>query len=74
MLRKLIREEWSTAVEIQTDENGWADVSGFKGDYVAFANGMTGRFRLESGQGKRAEKADRPETVILCREAGKAES
>ncbi len=34
MLKKLIKEEWWTDVEICTDENGYVDVEGFKGDYI----------------------------------------
>ncbi len=33
MLKKLVREEWWTDTTVRTDENGWADVSAFKGDY-----------------------------------------
>lgn len=32
-LKKLIKEEWWTDTKIHTDENGYADLSGFKGDY-----------------------------------------
>ncbi len=34
MLKKLIKEEWWTDVEVCTDENGYVDVEGFKGDYI----------------------------------------
>ncbi len=33
MLKKLVREEWWTDVSVTTDENGWAEVSAFRGDY-----------------------------------------
>ncbi len=34
MLRKLIKEEWWTDTEVVTDENGYAEVEAFKGDYT----------------------------------------
>ncbi len=34
MFKKLFREEWWTDVEVCTDENGYVQVEGFKGDYV----------------------------------------
>lgn len=33
VLKKLVREEWWTDITVRTDENGWADVKAFKGDY-----------------------------------------
>ncbi len=33
MLKKLVKEEWWTDVTVRTDENGWAVVEAFKGDY-----------------------------------------
>ena len=33
VLKKLVREEWWTDITVRTDENGWADVEAFKGDY-----------------------------------------
>ncbi len=33
MLKKLVKEEWWTKTTVKTDEDGWADVEGFKGDY-----------------------------------------
>ncbi len=33
MLKKLVKEEWWTDTEVTTDENGWATVEAFKGDY-----------------------------------------
>ncbi|MCR4806910.1 MAG: endo-1,4-beta-xylanase [Lachnospiraceae bacterium] len=34
MLKKLVREEWWTDTTVKTDENGWACVEAFKGDYL----------------------------------------
>ena len=33
MLKKLIREDWMTNTQIVTDEDGWATLRGFHGDY-----------------------------------------
>ena len=33
MLKKLVKEEWWTDTSVITDENGWADIEAFKGDY-----------------------------------------
>ena len=48
MLKKLIKEEWHTEYELQTDENGFAEVSGFKGEYQLTADGMSGQLTLTS--------------------------
>ena len=34
VLEDLIHREWRTACDVVTDENGCAEVNGFKGDYV----------------------------------------
>lgn len=34
MLKHLIKEEWTTNEQIKTDENGFAVVKGFKGEYI----------------------------------------
>ncbi len=39
MLKKLVKEEWWTDTEVTTDENGWATVEAFKGDYELFGEG-----------------------------------
>jgi hypothetical protein len=39
MLKKLVKEEWWTDTEVTTDENGWASVEAFKGDYELSCNG-----------------------------------
>jgi hypothetical protein len=46
MLRKLIHEEWHTAGSCRTDENGWAEVEGFKGSYRITAQGASAEFEL----------------------------
>lgn len=33
MLKKLVKEEWWTNETVTTDENGWAEVEAFKGEY-----------------------------------------
>ncbi|MCR5594613.1 MAG: endo-1,4-beta-xylanase [Lachnospiraceae bacterium] len=33
MLKKLVKEEWWTETNVQTDENGYADIDAFKGNY-----------------------------------------
>ena len=35
MLKHLIKEEWHTNGEIKTDKNGYAEIEGFKGEYLA---------------------------------------
>ena len=47
MLRKLIKEEWSTKSLLTTDSEGRVTVEGFKGEYEAFADGFTGKFDLK---------------------------
>ena len=37
ILKKLIKNEWWTDTTIKTDENGWAIVEAFKGDYLISA-------------------------------------
>ncbi|MBO4373635.1 MAG: endo-1,4-beta-xylanase [Lachnospiraceae bacterium] len=42
VLKKLIREEWWTDTKVVTDENGFADVDAFRGDYIVKTeNGQT---------------------------------
>ena len=56
MLWHLIHEEWRTCEMIRTDENGFARVRGFKGDYSIEdgAGAQAGTFRLAAG-GERTE-------------------
>ncbi len=48
MLDKLINDEWRTECEIQTDENGFAEIRGFKGGYSLNAGGLVGSVELDS--------------------------
>ena len=54
MLRHLIHEEWKTVEEIRTDENGFARVHGFKGEYCIedTAGKPVGTFCLTGGKEK----------------------
>ncbi len=49
MLKKLIKQEWHTEYEIHTDNNGFADVEGFKGEYALSMGNLSAAFKLESG-------------------------
>ena len=51
MLRRLIHEEWNTAEEIRSDENGCLRLQGFRGEYrIEDREGaLAGTFRLTSG-------------------------
>ncbi|RKM59883.1 1,4-beta-xylanase [Butyrivibrio sp. CB08] len=46
MLKKLVKEEWWTDTEITTDENGWANVEAFKGDYELSCDGKAASAKL----------------------------
>ena len=48
-LMQMIKGEWWTDYEIYTDENGMAEVEGFKGDYVLEMPEKSGTMRLTSG-------------------------
>ncbi len=48
MLRKLIKEEWWTDCEVCTDENGFVDVEGFKGDYLLTDDVVSSTLKLSS--------------------------
>ena len=50
MLKRLIHEEWLTTGEIHTDANGFAEISGFKGEYSVSQKGRTGHFHLDNTQ------------------------
>ena len=49
MLDKLVNEEWSTKLTLQTDSNGRVTVEGFKGDYSVSADGIRGTVSLTDG-------------------------
>ena len=46
MLKKLIKEEWWTDETVRTDENGWAQAEGFKGDYRISCEGRSAYVKL----------------------------
>ena len=46
MLKKLIKEEWHSAGEVTTDANGYAVLSGFKGEYEVCTAGKKGKVVL----------------------------
>ena len=48
-LMQMIKGEWWTDYELYTDENGMAEVEGFKGDYVLEMPGKSGTMKLTSG-------------------------
>lgn len=50
MLKDLIHREWHTSEKIRTDENGIAELTGFKGIYALTGEGRSGSFHLGQGQ------------------------
>lgn len=55
-LRKLIHEDWSTNVTLQTDEDGRVNLEGFKGNYELSCGTLSAKLDLT---------ADRSETLTL---------
>ena len=52
VLKKLIHGDWETHAELITDENGYAELTGFKGDYVLSAPDGKAKWSLkEDGSG-----------------------
>lgn len=45
-LRKMFKEEWNTDYTVHTDSEGFAEVTGFKGDYEAAFGAGTQKFTL----------------------------
>ena len=45
-LRKMFKEEWNTDYTVHTDSEGFAEVTGFKGDYEATFGAGTQKFTL----------------------------
>ena len=45
-LRKMFKEEWNTDYTVHTDSEGYAEVTGFKGDYEASFGDNTQKFTL----------------------------
>ncbi|MBO4928135.1 MAG: endo-1,4-beta-xylanase [Clostridiales bacterium] len=50
MLRKLVKEEWWTDTEVVTDENGYAMVDAFKGEYEVSADGRSQKTELTDNE------------------------
>ena len=46
MLKKLVKQEWWTDTTVKTDENGWAEIEAFKGDYQISAEGRKAEVSL----------------------------
>ncbi|MCR5002455.1 MAG: endo-1,4-beta-xylanase [Lachnospiraceae bacterium] len=51
MLKKLVREEWWTDTTVRTDENGWAKVEAFKGDYTVSDAGKEAQISILDDEG-----------------------
>lgn len=49
MLRRLIKEEWTTKETLRTDDNGNVKIEGFKGEYVIKYSGREAAFTLNDG-------------------------
>lgn len=45
-LFNLIKKEWWTNLTVMTDENGYAEITGYLGDYEARSDGLKGRFKI----------------------------
>ena len=41
MLKKLVKDEWWTDTTVMTDDNGYAQIEAFKGDYSLILDGNT---------------------------------
>lgn len=46
-LKKLIKEKWTTKGTVKTDNNGYAEIEGFKGMYQWTSNNVNGTFDLD---------------------------
>ena len=46
-LKNLIHGEWETHEKLTTDENGFINVNGFKGEYNISAEGLSAKINLE---------------------------
>ena len=51
-LKRLIKEEWHTEYTVHTDENGMAQVEGFKGEYVAISGDTSATFFISKNSTK----------------------
>ncbi len=57
-LRQRITRDWHTKLTLMTDEDGWCEVTGFRGEYEAVCDGLMGAFTLD--------KEGRDQTVLPC--------
>lgn len=57
-LRQRITQDWHTRLTLMTDENGYCEVSGFRGEYEATVDGLMGTFTLDENGGDK--------TVLPC--------
>lgn len=46
-LKKLIHEEWTTELTVHTDADGKADINGYRGQYSASGNSISGSFDVK---------------------------
>jgi len=52
-LMKLIKGEWWTECEVCTDENGYVELEGFKGEYVLELENRSAKLKITSGMNER---------------------
>lgn len=60
MLDKLINHDWHTSVAGKTTDDGFVDLTGYRGDYVVTCGNLSGHFTLNSNE---------PQQVILSNNA-----
>ena len=46
MLKKLIKEDWHTALTLKTDDEGYIEFRGFYGDYILTCGDLTKNFGI----------------------------
>ncbi|MBO4496290.1 MAG: endo-1,4-beta-xylanase [Clostridiales bacterium] len=51
MLHKLVKEEWWTVTDVQTDAEGYAVIEAFKGEYDLSSNGLSAKADLKDNEG-----------------------
>jgi len=57
-LKQRITQDWHTKLTLMTDENGYCEVTGFRGEYEAVVDGLMGTFTLD--------KSGADKTVLPC--------
>ncbi|MBE5795787.1 MAG: 1,4-beta-xylanase [Clostridiales bacterium] len=57
-LKQRITQDWHTKLTLTTDENGYCEVTGFRGEYEAVVDGLMGTFTLD--------KSGEDKTVLPC--------